>query len=653
MATLSSTHDGAGDFLHPTLLTDSGSVQKERKKLGMACPFAGQGYYKSPWRQIQDECGRSVGVGDPIDWDRARQQDDPLIEKEHDMVLTTHDTSCSRTFCILWQGLVCICKVQVYFSMLLIRTFWGSDFDMDADDLTAWRPFPKLVRSEALPERPNLPAASGVSKHLFRRSKLVLLDPDVSQIQTLFGHSVILFFLATDRQTANPILGRGSLLADFVINNLYGVEKMVKRTGQGGKIELSNDGLPPWDAEQERFQVGNVQYGNESTYRLIMYTLLYRLHNLICNKLLEVEPDWDDEQCFQEAAKQTFYTFGKIVVLEYAPNYFGIFAWGWILTFRFMMNVVEAIRGGFFLYYTVGSLIRFLHPGKWATNFQEHIAFYRLHSLVPDTLGDEPIAEHAGNPVRFKAMGLRSAAGAVVKSAAGSIGLKNTPVVLNNKYLDVDELALQRHRDMMLGSINDFRADLGVPRNSWHSFSSSPELGKKLQDLYQEPDDVDWFVGAMANCREVSTNGSGVFGVDLMSMACHFMINGFISDVRTLIPAGGPERYDFTLSLAEILKQTRQPDEAEWDLRSDEQGGVARLRPLNAGFSTCFGRLVYNILNIAFALSLMGSFLFAFLLMALKAVFRRVGLGCLNLHNLILMVFKVLLMLGARVVFFC
>ena len=353
----------------------------------------------------------------------------------------------------------------------------------------------------------------------------------------------------------------------------------------------------------------------------------------------------------QEAAKQTFYSFGKILVIDYAPNYFGIFGWGLLLALRPMMAVVEAIRQSCLLYYTVGSLIRFLHPGKWATSFQDTVAFYRLHSLVPDSLGDEPIAEHAGNPVRFKKMGLRAAAGAVVNSAAGSIGLRNTPVVLNNKYLDVDELALQRHRDMKLGSINDFRANFGIPKNSWDSFSSNPDISKKLQDVYREPDDVDWFVGVMANCREVSSNGSGVFGVDLMSMALHFVVNNFISDARTLIPAGGPEQYDFTLSLAEILKQTRQPQEAEWVLRSDEQGGVARLRPLNAGFSTCFGRLVYNILNIAFALGLIGSFLFAFFLMATKAVFRRVGLGCLNLHNVILIVFKVLLLLGARVVF--
>lgn len=88
----------------------------------MACPFAG-GYYNSPWKRIQDECGRTVGVGDPIDWDKARRQDDPLIEKEHEIVLTTHDTSCCRTLCILWQGLVCVWKVQIYFAMLLIRTF--------------------------------------------------------------------------------------------------------------------------------------------------------------------------------------------------------------------------------------------------------------------------------------------------------------------------------------------------------------------------------------------------------------------------------------------------------------------------------------------------------------------------------------------------
>ena len=382
-----------------------------------------------------------------------------------------------------------------------------------------------------------------------------------------------------------------------------------------------------------------------------MYTLLYRLHNLICDKLSQVKPDWEDEQYFHEAAKQTFYSFGKILVFEYAPNYFGIFASGFTLTFRLMMAVVQGIRQSCFLYYTVGSLIRFLHPGKWAALFQEHISFYRLHSLVPDSLGEEPIAEHAGNPVRFKKMGLRAAAGAVVDSAAASIGLRNTAVVLNNKYLDVDELALKRQRGMKLGSINDFRANLGIPKNSWGSFTSTPEVSKKLQAVYKEPDDVDWFVGLMANCREVSSNGSGVFGVDMMSIAFHFVINSFMSDARTLIPAGGPEQFDFTLSMAEILKQTRQPHEAEWVLRSDEQGGVSRLRPFNAGFSTCFGRLVYNILNIAFFLSFTGSFVFAFLLMAVKAVFRRVGLGCFNLHNVILIVFKVPLLLCARLAF--
>ncbi|CAJ1415586.1 unnamed protein product [Effrenium voratum] len=620
----------------------------------MSCPIAGRGYYDTPWDQIQAEhqAKSHVQVAGPINFDKTRQQDDPLIEKEHVVVLTTHDTSFRRTCCILWQGLVCIWKMQIYVALLFIRTFWGSDYDSDgAVDLRAWRPLPKLVQSEALPERSNLPPASEVSKQLFRRLSPVMLDPNISQTQCVFAHSIVLLFLGADRTTTNPILTRGGLTKDFVTNNLYGVDKTVKRTGKGGKIELSSDGLPMWDAEQKRFEVGNVEYGNESTYRLILYTLLYRLHNLVCDKLLEVEPDWDDDRLFQEAAKQVFYSFGRVFAVDYIRNYFGIFGWGYELSVSLMMKVVESIRVSCFLYYTVGSVLRFLHPGPWASSFQEYISFYRLHSLVPDTLGETRVAEHVGNPARFKAMGLRDAAGAAVDSAAGSIGLRNTPVVLNNEYLDVDELAILRQRAMKLGSINDFRANLGVPKNSFKSFSSNPAVSKKLEDLYSEPNDVDWFVGVMSNCREVSSNGSGVFGIDLLSIACHFVINSFISDRQKVVPDGGPDGHDFTLSFAEILKQTRLPQEAGWILRSEEQGGVTRLRPLNAGFQTCFGRLVYAILNMCFTLALVGAFLTVGFFLVVKGFFRRIGLGCLNLHNVILFACKLVLQCVACLIF--
>ncbi len=64
---------------------------------------------------------------------------------------------------------------------------------------------------------------------------------------------------------------------------------------------------------------------------------------------------------------------------------------------------------------------------------------------------------------------------------------------------DLASLNIQRGRDHGLPSYNQTRANYGLPRlTSWNQISSDPDVRTKLSSLYTSPDQVDLWVGGLA-----------------------------------------------------------------------------------------------------------------------------------------------------------
>jgi hypothetical protein len=112
------------------------------------------------------------------------------------------------------------------------------------------------------------------------------------------------------------------------------------RSFESGKLKVSKGNLMPYNTitgeydapidpgtphmdnpiriVDKLFAVGDVR-ANENPLLIAMHNLFVREHNLVCDELLEVHPDWSDEQLYQHARKIVGGKIQAIVYEEWLP----------------------------------------------------------------------------------------------------------------------------------------------------------------------------------------------------------------------------------------------------------------------------------------------------------------------------------------------
>src|SRR6218665_898806 len=70
------------------------------------------------------------------------------------------------------------------------------------------------------------------------------------------------------------------------------------------------------------FDSGDIR-SNEQTQLAVMHTLWMRMHNMLANKLAELNPQWDDETIFQEARRIIGAMVQHITYNEFLPIIIG------------------------------------------------------------------------------------------------------------------------------------------------------------------------------------------------------------------------------------------------------------------------------------------------------------------------------------------
>lgn len=332
-------------------------------------------------------------------------------------------------------------------------------------------------------------------------------------------------------------------------SQLYGSDEHTQRavrSGVGGRLELTEEGLLPIDPETGLERTGFTR--NWWLGLAMLHTVFAREHNAICDHLASRYPTWDDERLFQTARLINAALMAKIHTVEWTPgilpnrtlhsgmraNWFGLLAtWFGGSTPKTLEHIPIANS-------TLGGLV-----GSPETDFaryglsEEFTAVYRMHSLLPDAIE----LESSSIPL----MRTRNAA---VKSLlrthgfptlAGSLGAQNCCALVANNYpaalldistpdmplLDLGALDLLRDRERGVPTYNGLRAGLGLGRvPSFDELTDDPALAATLRELYgtdeagdDRIDDLDLLIGTL--CEGHRPEGFG-FGETLFQV---FILN--------------------------------------------------------------------------------------------------------------------------------
>lgn len=314
-------------------------------------------------------------------------------------------------------------------------------------------------------------------------------DPfNTGQQEIHFTRSNVTLDANGQRQQAN------SITAFIDGSNIYGsTEEMANqmRSFEGGKLlEGENHFLPV--GEDGFYMAGDIR-ANENAALTSMHTVWMREHNRVATELAEQHPDWDDETLYQEARKYVTAELQAVTYNEFIPAMLG-------------ENALSDYRG--------------YNPN---TNPQISEAFataaYRFgHTMLSSEIHR---VDENGNEIAEGHLSLREAffkpenveqAGIdpILRGIAGNTAQAVDPMIVDDVRnflfgppgaggLDLASLNIQRGRDHEIPAYNDLREALGLHRiESFDDPAFKGDFGQRLASVYDSPDDIDAWVGGLA-----------------------------------------------------------------------------------------------------------------------------------------------------------
>ena len=291
-------------------------------------------------------------------------------------------------------------------------------------------------------------------------------------------------------------------------SNIYGSDEVraaALRTGTNGRLKTSAGNLLPFNlaglpnanggplSGDELFLAGDVR-ANEQIGLTAMHTLFVREHNRLTSELAAANPDWNDDDLYQRARKIVGAQMQIITYNEFLPALLGPYA---------------------------PSLNANYDPQIDATISNEFsTAAYRLgHSMLSSSLrrvdntGSTPPAGNIALRDAFFNPTLLSSSedlDLLLKGLASQWMQEVDTLVFDDvcNFLfgapgaggfDLTALNIQRGRDHGLADYNTTRVTYGLsPARSFADVTTDPVLQAALQSLYGSPDEMDVWVGALA-----------------------------------------------------------------------------------------------------------------------------------------------------------
>jgi prostaglandin-endoperoxide synthase 2 len=236
----------------------------------------------------------------------------------------------------------------------------------------------------------------------------------------------------------------------------------------------------PLDRLRTLFAIGGDR-ANSTPFTAMINTLPLREHNRVAGELETRNPAWDDERVFQTARNIMIPMFIKVVVEQYINH---------ITPLPFSLRADPSVA------WTAN-----WNRPNWIT--AEFSLLYRWHSLMPDVIQwspgrSIPIGDFTLNNQPLIDVGLDAAFSAAASQPTGELGAFNTADAL----LPIEILAVEQARANRLDTYNKYRVAFGMPpAKQFSDISKDIDVAALLQQLYGEPDNVEFYPGLFAEDR--------------------------------------------------------------------------------------------------------------------------------------------------------
>ncbi len=277
---------------------------------------------------------------------------------------------------------------------------------------------------------------------------------------------------------------------------VYGADASVTdvlRTHQGGELRTSDGGFLPFHALVPEEYLAGDERANENIALTAMHTVWVREHNTIAQTIRQQNPALTDEQIFQRARSIVVAEIQAITYNDWLPALLGEGAVG---NYQGYNPAIDPSISNLF----ASAAYRFGHSMLSPT----------LLRLNPDQsqAADGNISLRASYfaPSEIASSGISTLLQGAAAQVAQEIDLLMVDDVRNFLFgqpgsdgLDLAALNIQRGRDHGLPDYNSVRSQLGLGRaDTFADITSDPELQSALADLYPSVDDIDAWVGALA-----------------------------------------------------------------------------------------------------------------------------------------------------------
>lgn len=263
------------------------------------------------------------------------------------------------------------------------------------------------------------------------------------------------------------------------------------RSFEGGRLLTSGDDLLPVD-ESGFFYAGDIR-ANEQNGLTAMHTLWVREHNRIADEIAARDSSLSDEEIFQEARAIVIGELQAITFNEYLPALLGRDA---VPDYQGYDPTVDPSISNLF----TTAIFRYGH-----TTLSSELLRLDDDGNVIDE-GNLALRDAFFNPSEIVATGIDPLLKGLASNASQEIDTQLVDDVRNFLFgppgaggFDLAALNIQRGRDHGLPDYNSVREQLGLdPVESFDQITSDPELQAKLEEAYGDVNDIDVWVGALA-----------------------------------------------------------------------------------------------------------------------------------------------------------
>ena len=362
---------------------------------------------------------------------------------------------------------------------------WGQFIDHDLD-----------LTDGAIPtESANIPIPAGDS----------YFDPgNTGDVVLPFNRSI--YEVSSGTGTDNPREQLNEITGWFDASNVYGSDEaraLALRTLDGtGKLKTSKDNLLPFNTEglsnaggpsDSLFLAGDVR-ANEQVGLTAMHTLFVREHNRLAEKIAKKHPNFSDEKIYQGARRIVAAQIQVITYNEFLPVLLGQ---NKLSRYKgYQPDIDSSISNEFATAaFRLGHSL--LSPQILRLNKRNKEIKYGHLALRDAFFGPKRIIDEGGIDPLLRGL---------AKQPCQNLDIFIIDDVRNFLFgqpgeggFDLASLNIQRGRDHGLPHYNEVRRLLGLqPVTSFAEISSNLDVQSKLSEAYSSVDEIDLWVGGLA-----------------------------------------------------------------------------------------------------------------------------------------------------------